>query len=69
MSCPPRQKRPHNNTVNNTMNNRKPTLKKKEQVWITSSDWLWSILLSLLSDEEVRHALLMLEPRLPVISF
>ena len=63
------RKLPHNSTVNNPMNNSKQTLKKRRQVWITSGDWIWSALLALLSDAEVRHALLRAEPKLPVIAF
>jgi len=44
-------------------------LKRGEPVWITFEDWLWSIVVALLCDEEVRHALLMLEPEMPVIRF
>jgi len=51
------------------MNNRKPTLKKKEPVWITFDDRLWSILATLLCDEELRHALFAAETEMPVIAF
>ena len=44
-------------------------MKRKEPVWITFDDWLWSIVVALLCDEEVRHALLMREPDMPVIRF
>ena len=60
---------PHNNTVNNRVSKKGETLKRKEPVWITFDDWLWSIVVALLCDEEVRHALLMLEPEMPVIRF
>ena len=60
---------PHNNTVNNRASKKEPTLKRGESVWITFDDWLWIIVVALLCDEEVRHALLVLEPEMPVIRF
>ena len=60
---------PHNNTVNNKVSKKKPTLKREEPVWITFDDWLWIIVVALLCDEEVRFALLVLEPEMPVIRF
>ena len=60
---------PHNNTVNNKGSKKKPTLKRGEPVWITCDDWLWSIVVWLLCDEEVRHALLVTEPEMRVIRF
>ena len=63
------RKLPHNNTVNNRVSKKEPTLKRGEPVWITFDGWLWSIVAALLCDEEVRHALLMREPDMPVIRF
>jgi len=60
---------PHNNTVNNKVSKKKATLKREEPVWITFDDWLWIIVVALLCDEEVRFALLVLEPEMPVIRF
>ena len=60
---------PHNNTVNNKVSKKEPTLKREEPVWITFDDWHWIIVVALLCDEEVRLALLVLEPDLPVIRF
>ena len=60
---------PHNNTVNNKVSKKEPTLKREEPVWITFDDWLWIIVVALLCDEEVRLALLVLEPEMPVIRF
>ena len=60
---------PHNNTVNNKVSKKEPTLKREEPVWITFDDWLWIIVVALLYDEEVRLALLVLEPEMPVIRF
>jgi len=60
---------PHNNTVNNKVSKKEATLKKEEPVWITFDDWLWIIVVALLCDEDVRFALLVLEPEMPVILF
>jgi hypothetical protein len=59
----------HNNTVNNRVSKKEAPLKREEPVWITFDDWLWSMMVALLCDEEVRHALLVLEPEMPVIRF
>jgi len=50
------------------MNNRDPTLEKKEPVWITIDDWLWSIAVALMrfEDSGQEHKP---ESGLPVISF
>jgi hypothetical protein len=50
------------------MNNRKPTLKNEELMWITSDDWIWRIAVALMWDEDIRWALA-LEAELPVIRF
>ena len=60
---------PHTHTVNNKVSKKKATLKREEPVWITFDDWLWIIVVALLCDEEVRFALLVLEPEMPVIRF
>ena len=44
-------------------------MKREEPVWITFDEWLWIIVVELLYDEEVRLALLVLEPEMPVIRF
>lgn len=44
-------------------------MKREELVWITFDDWLWNIVVALLCDDEVRHALLVVEPEMPVIRF
>lgn len=50
------------------MNNRKPTLKKEEPVWITCDDRLWTLVVWLLCDEVVRH-IFVTHCELPVIRF
>jgi hypothetical protein len=64
---------PHNNTVSNKMNKREPTFKKEELVWITFDDWLWSIVVLLMSDAEFRGSLLWSQANdptfLPVIRY
>ena len=50
------------------MNNREPTLKNEEPMWITFDDWLWSIVVALMWDEEICSAFVV-EPELPVIRF
>ncbi|MEI7819525.1 MAG: hypothetical protein WCK55_01305 [Verrucomicrobiota bacterium] len=55
--------------MNNKVSKKEATLKKEEPVWITFDDWLWIIVVALLCDEDVRFALLVLEPEMPVIRF
>jgi hypothetical protein len=55
------------------MNKREPTFKKEELVWITFDDWLWSIVVLLMSDAEFRGSLLWSQANdpafLPVIRY
>jgi len=69
---PPGRKLLHNNTVSNTVNKKKRTLKKEEEVWITlnEDEYFLALLVWLLSDREVLLALLLMESlTLPVIRY
>jgi hypothetical protein len=71
-SLHPRQKRPHNNTGNNTLNNREPILKGEKKLWITpiTDDRFGMLVVWLLSQRDVRQAILAAWPEmLPVIPY
>jgi hypothetical protein len=58
----------HNNTGNNTVNKKEPTLKKEEPVWITFEDWFWSwVVTQVFGEAEYRR--LVEQRKLPVIKF